>query len=169
MSNNQTSPETIGLAIVIAVVGLMAIVFYAIACFLALVLTLLCFWAWNKPRTLFGETLLPEEARAFVGAGVFGAFVAPLFVLFCELLFDFKTDDQSWFYIITGGYAFTSLGMGMHQASEAEKRKAASVIDADLFFVPPPPLQPDLDAEPFRFADWDDENAVEKWTGSSKR
>jgi hypothetical protein len=164
-SNNQDNGATMGLAIVIAGIALLAIVVYAAACFLALLLTIASICAWNKPRRILGETFYPHEARAFVGAGIVGAIGVPVFAKFCEIIFDTRVPDDYWFYLVTGGYSFVSIGYTMHLASEQERQKASKIIDGDIeWIVGPSPLQPEPEAqpEPFRFASWDDEDGTEK-------
>lgn len=90
MSSNNNS-EFMGLAIVGAIIGMAMMFMFALAAFVALVFTVLAICAWEKPLTLFGETLHPHEARAFVYRGLAGAVILPVFVAFCSVLFGYST------------------------------------------------------------------------------
>lgn len=169
MSNNNNNGEMMGIAIVAAIIGLAAIFLYAVAAFLALGLTVVAFCAWDKPRTIFGNVLTPAEARAFVGRGILGAILLPVFAVFCAAMFDLRIEDQYWPHIILGGYTLGSLGLAMMEADNQKPPQSfeGMTIEADPI-RPTPPAQPQQPARgfdeqsAFRFASWDDEEELKR-------
>ena len=164
-NGNDTSAIGFGLVLVGAFMIAMMAFLYAIAVFAAFVLTLFCLCAWNGGLTLGSWRLEQEEARAFVGRGLIGAFVVPVFLMFCEVLFGIRIQPEYWLHIVLGGYAAGSLGVEMMEAQAAEEQRQA----AELLPPAPPPAQiappkgfiPEQPA-PFRFARWDDEEETKR-------
>ncbi len=165
--SNQNNDQS-GLAIAIAFVGMamfiMVAAIFAIAAFAAVVFTIIALCAWDKPLTLFKLTIYPDEARAFVYRGLLGMVLAPVFVIFCAVLFKFQIVPEAWVYIIIGGYTAGSVGIEYLKA-QAEEEAAANAT-----YIPPAPPaalpQPEQPPRPtgkpderFTFADWDDEEA----------
>lgn len=160
MSNNNGNDggAAMGLALVGAFCMFVMIFIYAVACFVAVVFTIISWLAWDKPLRVFGYQLCaPHEARYFVYTGLAGAVGLAAFVVFCSLLFDKPVPDEWWFYIFTGGYSlapwvvagflpkdfFDGFDVGPHP----------TVIDhvpAPAPSLPPAP-------QPFAYASWDDE------------
>ena len=162
MSNQNNDSAAIGMAFGLIAAGMlffMAIVF-AIAAFASVVFTIIALWAWDRPRRIFGQTLLPEEARAFVYRGLLGMVLLPLFVIFCAAMFKLHIVDEAWLYIIIGGYTAGSVGIEYLKA-QAEQDAAANAT-----YIPPAPpaalpqpketVRPEP-RKPFTFAEWDDE------------
>ena len=162
--NNGKNDENGFVIFVIAFVGAamlyLAAFIFALLTLLSFVMTIWCFTAWNKPRTILGDTVTPTQARLFVGSGVIGAFALPAFLLFCEVVFGFRINGDYLGLIITAGYVFGSLGMGMliaqHEEQEAAKTgKTINSTDYQEVSSKPQGL-PNPEAKPFHFADWDD-------------
>ena len=159
MSSNNNS-DFMGIAIVGAIIGVTMMLLFALAAFAALVFTVLAICAWNSPLTLFGETLYPHEARAFVYRGLAGAVILPVFAAFCSVLFDLTIQDAAWNYLILGGYTFGSLGLEIEIQKQREQQQAQMPVQEILPALPPreqpdiKPAQPRQDA--FPFADWND-------------
>ena len=107
-NNNSMSPEMMVGILVLAAIGLFFMVIAALFAFVAIVMTGFAIAAWNEPITLAGDTLHPDQARAYVGRGVIGAIVLPVFVVFCAAAFQFdlyKITEHGWLLIILGGYS----------------------------------------------------------------
>ena len=162
--SNQNNDNS-GIAIVFGLIGaaaiFMAAAIFALAAFAALVLTILALCAWDRPRTMFGETLHPHEARAFVKRGLLGMVLLPVFVIFCALLFNFDIVDQAWVYLLIGGYTLGSVGVEYLQyQAEQDAGATATYIQPTAAPLPQPkesaPPQPQS-RERFTFASWDDE------------
>lgn len=158
-NNNDNSGIAIGLAVIGAGMIVMALLLYAVAVFAAIILSVLCFCAWNDDLTLGSWTLTPGEARAFVRRGLIGAGLTPVFLQFCEVLFGVRINADYLIHLMLGGYAAGSIGIELMRANEA-----GPDIPAPRLPAPPPaqiappksfiPSQP----QPFRFASWDDED-----------
>jgi hypothetical protein len=157
--NSETDGMIFALAIVATIAFFMFAVIYALLVFGALLFTILALAAWDKPATLFGETLQPHEARAYVGRGVAGAVLVPVFLTFCQTLFSFTMPDKYWVYIVLGGYAAGSLGIEVLMAEENAKKAEVEVLPPLRDNVVPlrvVPRERQAD-EPFEYASWDDE------------
>lgn len=163
-----------GVAVFIGIIGagfmfLFAFIFAA-AAFFSLCMTFLCLLAWNQPRRFFGQILTPEEAREFVGRGLIGAVVLPVFVLFASVLFRVQVVHDFWIYFVLGGYTGGSLSLGFasedapatpelidyQRAALPDAARSERTIDAEYEAVQSSPVQP------FRFATWDDEEELRK-------
>ncbi len=177
---NGTDSTGFALAVVAALIYVAMVMLFALAAFAALVLSLLCLAAWNKPLTIGVLTLEPPEARAFVVRGLIGTVVVPVFAAFCAVLFQTEIDPDHWPYLFLGGYTLGSVGIGILLA-KAEESRAQEVLPP----LPAPPPRPvpqannhpcgharcplyeatrgyaPTDAAPpqrqFQYADWDDE------------
>lgn len=150
--------ENLGLAIVIVALGFIGMFVFALLAFLAIILTLVAFYSWNKPRKFGSVTIEPKDAREFVFGGIAGAFLVGVFVQFAAALWDLQIDwDQVGGYIVFGGYIIGSFLPSLAQANEQQ----APPEDVPVPFqrLPPPaPEQPERpERDPFRFASWDDE------------
>ena len=175
-NNNGTSPEMMGFAFIVAAFMMLAYFLFALLAFGALLFTILAFIAWNKPLHLFGETIHPHEARAFVFRGVAGAILVPAFAVFCQALFQQQFSEDLWGYLFIGGYAAGSLGIEILRAQEeAEKEKTAAAMMPVIENQAVPPALPRgarqghgaadnaeydvvrTEAQPFRFAEWNDD------------
>jgi hypothetical protein len=158
--NNDNSGMAIAFAFVATAAFVMMAAIFALAAFAAVVFTIIALVAWDRPLTLFGQTVYPDEARAFVKRGLLGMVLAPLFVIFCAAIFKLHIVDEAWVYIIIGGYTAGSIGIEYLKA-QAEQDAAANAT-----YIPPAPPaalpQPNETArheprKPFVFGDWDDE------------
>lgn len=164
MSQKNDNSEAAG---VIGLVGagmiIMAAVLFAVVAFFAIVLTVIAFFAWDKPRRIGKFTIQPHEARAFVYRGIIGAIAVPACTIFACILFDQNLNLEQWFfYLALGGYSFGSVVIGMAEAQGQSEEEQES-------FTPPAPAQKgralvtqDRQAtrkEEFTFATWDDEDA----------
>lgn len=157
MASNNNSNEAGGLALVLAFIGAMAIMFAVVLAFFAFVLTIIAIFAWNSPLRLGKWVVTPEEARAFVGRGIVGAIMVPAFCLFCEVVFQVPIVWDYLAYMMVGGYTLGSLGIAIMIAED-------EAPSAPVTYIPPQPQlppapRPVLSApkEPFRFASWNDE------------
>ncbi len=166
MSNNNDNGAAMGMAVVVAIFGFMAIFIYAVAVFLAIALTILSIIAWQRPVRAFGKTLCtPLEARIFIGSGMLGAVGVFLFAVLCTILFEVQIKEGWWFYIITGGYSFVSLFVMMNLAEQHpnglpyDPHHSGPVIEHDP--APVPQLPPSPAPAPFQYASWDDEQVME--------
>lgn len=97
MSQNNAKDELTALAMVGAFIGAAAMVMmifaFAVLAFVALVLTLVCLFAWTSPLTLGTWTLMPHEARAFVYRGLIGSGLLMAFTIFLVILFQIRVED----------------------------------------------------------------------------
>jgi hypothetical protein len=153
--NNNDSAATGAIAFMIAgFIILAAIVFYALV-FIAFVFSVICLFAWNKPRRIGGTVFMPEEARAFVGRGIAGALLLPAFCVFIELVFKVRINPEWMTHIIAGGYMLGSLGIQYLIEKEKEEAQARG----ETIVIPPQrlPEPPQTPAQPFRYASWNDE------------
>lgn len=165
MSSNNNS-DLNGIAIAGAIIAIAMMFMFAVAAFLALAMTVIAICAWEKPLTLFGETLHPHEARAFVYRGLAGAVILPVFAVFCSVLLDFAIQDSAWPYLVLGGYTFGSLVLEIEIQESREKQRAQAAQEQEILPALPPREQPDIKQarparqESFRFASWDDEEEI---------
>ena len=162
MSQNNAKDELTAIAIVFAFIGgmvmLAAIFFFALFAFIALVMTCICFFAWNSPLTIGTWTLGPDEARGFVYRGLVGSFLLAAFAVFVAVMFQIRITDEAVPYIVLIGYTLGSLGMEFAMA-EDEGQSAPpnqTIIPPSHQIAPPQDYTPPH--IPFRFASWDDED-----------
>lgn len=129
---------------------------YAVLSFCALIITLICLLAWNRPRRFFHLGIVPHQARAILAFGVVGAILLPAFGLYVEWLFETRLPSSAWFHLILGGYA-----VGTRYIWAGETFSAAQVerhyIDLVPEVLPPQPLALPAPERPFEYASWDDE------------
>lgn len=165
-SNNNTSPEAMVGVFVLVAIGMAAMAIAALFAFFAVALTIVAVVAWGGPVTIFGETIEPEDARAYIIRGAIGAVVAPTFVIFSCALFQLEMDkitDHGWILISFGGYCLGSLGIEILIDQAREEAEAAAALQQEI--LPPLPApqpkptqtQSAKPAEDFEFARWDDE------------
>ena len=154
--NNDNSGIAIAFAFIATAALFLAAVIFALATFAAVIFTIIALCAWEKPLTVFGQTIYPDEAQAFVKRGLLGMVLAPLFVLFCTVMFQTPIIDEAWVFIIVGGYTLASVGIEYLkvQAQQDGAAGATYMPPSPPASLPPPAAQP---REPFTFADWDDE------------
>ena len=159
-NNKNESDETgtitafLGIGMIMAAVAIMAVLTVA-----AMVLTIVCFFAWNKPRRIGKLTIMPDDARAFVLRGIAGAFLIPASVAFLSLFLDLNIDWNFLPHLMLAGYVIASIGVEVLAAQE-EQQGGGSVYTSVQPQVPAPPAQrllPRPDPQAFRFASWDDE------------
>lgn len=161
MSQNNAKDEITALAMIFAFAGammmFMVVLAFALLAFVALVLTVVCLFAWTSPLTLGTWTLMPHEARAFVYRGLIGAVLAAALSVFMAILFNFWIEDHAVPYILLTGYTLGSLGVEILNAQNASDAPGQTVLPPEQHIAPPPQAyQPP--AQPFRFASWDDED-----------
>lgn len=169
--NNNDEATAIGMVFAMIGVFIMMVGFaiLALAAFASFVLTILALCAWNKPLSLGKVTIEPHEARAFVGRGVFGAFVVPAFVLFCDVLFGLGVDWNYALHIAGVGYVLGSIGVEILMAEDEEGQAGQPSVPAQQQLPgqsqpspEPQYLPPTAGSQPaykFRYATWDDEEA----------
>lgn len=158
MASNNDNGEMFGFAVVIAVLAVVGLFLYAVLAFLAVVLTIIAILAWNNPLKLGKTTVQPADARAFVGRGILGAIALPVFLTFCELLFDFRIDwEELGGHIVLGGYILGSIGLEMMEGEETPQPVMPEYLPPVVPIAPPQPARPAPEQKPFRFAAWDDE------------
>lgn len=161
-NNNDNSGAGMAFALVAAMAYFMFLIVAAVAGFLTLILTILSILAWNRELRLGKHIITPQEARAFIGRGLLGTLMAPLFVLFCELMFKFQFEwDKFGGYVLFAGYVLGSLGMEFLMAkAREEEEERMRMYPPQRSFTPPQEPQRGLPAppkEPFSFASWDDD------------
>lgn len=176
-SNNDNSGAAIGVAIIVAVAVSIAAFIYAVAVFAAFVLSVVCLFAWNEPRSIGSITITPDEARSFVKRGLWGAFLVPVFLLFCEVALSFHANPDYLIYLMLAGYAAGSLGIEMLIANVPDTEPTIEQLPAPpaqiapprgfyppakTTFIPTPdspkaPEEPQRNCRCFTFASWDDE------------
>jgi hypothetical protein len=161
-SRNDNSEAGFALAMVGAGFVIVGAILFALAAFVALILTILCIFAWSKPLKLGNMIIEPWEARAFVGGGVAGMWLLPVFALFCEVLFQFGIADCAWTYLFLGGYVAGAFGSLWFVTEQSEQQQAAANTEVVTLPEPrPTPLVIDQQpAQPYRFASWDDEEEL---------
>lgn len=158
--NDESSAMATGVGIIGTAAVFMALFMFAVFAFFAFVLTILCVFAWNNPVTLGTWTIEPGEARAFVLRGIAGMSLVPLFFAFCDVVFG---PAIVWAYLphmMGVGYVGGSVGIEYLKAKSNQEQPQTEII-------PPPSQLPtrtqggtpsqESQAEPFRFATWDDE------------
>ncbi|WP_182086778.1 hypothetical protein [Aureimonas sp. ME7] len=164
MSNR---PTFMGGVLLIGVVSYLAFLFslalFAISAFLASVLTLLCGFAWKRPIRLFRFWITPPMAKEFIARGIAGAIMLPVFAWFAGRLLTFEVASEAWFYLVVGGYSLGSVGIAYWQLKLGVLHDVESVFEIvtdkpqiDLVREPHPQSLIEQ-TEPFRFADWNDE------------
>lgn len=161
MSQNNAKDELYTVGVIFAFIGAAAMVMvifaFAVLAFVALVLTVVCLFAWTSPLTLGTWTLMPHEARAFVYRGLIGSGLSMAFTIFLIILFRIQVEDWAIPYILLGGYTLGSLGIELLNAQSGGDAPGQTVLQPEQHIAPPPqPYQPP--AKPFRFASWDDED-----------
>lgn len=156
-NNNNDGGAFVGLALTFAALYIIGLVMYALACFVALILTIIAFLSWDEPLVVFGQEICnPHEAHIFVGSGVIGAAGLTAFVLFCSFLFGFRFQDEWLFYLLTGGYSFTSITVSWNLAeAQTQARQADTTNVIEHVPAPAPSLPPA--PQPFQYASWEDE------------
>jgi hypothetical protein len=170
MSSNSNDGG--GAVIVLAIVGVILyftfLFLFALGVFAAVILTILCLLAWNRPLRFFGYVLEPHEARVFVGRGIAGMILVPLFAAFAGWFFEFQVPPELWSYLIIGGYALGSVGVEYQNAKHGEERLFVRGNDVVSMSLPPQApvrvlpsnrARPEVSPEDtgFEFATWDDE------------
>lgn len=159
MSQNNAKDEVTVIAMIFAFIGAMAmfmmILAFAVLAFVALVLTVVCLFAWNSPLTLGKWTLMPDEARGFVYRGLIGSVLLAAFSVFIGIMFDIRIEDRAVPYILLGGYTLGSIGLEI-LAQEQGEAPHQTIIPPSQQIAPPSAPQPP--AQPFRFASWNDED-----------
>ncbi|MDZ4790837.1 MAG: hypothetical protein SGJ17_06430 [Hyphomicrobiales bacterium] len=134
------------------------LIMFAVLAFIALVMSILSLCAWNRPLTIGKMTIHPEEAQDFVGRGICGAILLPLFVGFFCILFGGRVEEWLWPYILIAGYTAGSLGVAILQSMDAESSSPVRELRTPPpAAIAPPPQSPATPPAPFKFASWDDE------------
>jgi len=153
MSARNDDNAAIGMAF--AIMGTVGLIFFAVFVFIALALSVVALVACVRPLRLGSLVIEPHEARLFLLRGLAGAALLPVFVLFCEMLFDVSLDWDFWGgYLLLGGYTAGSLGIAILEAMDEEEAPPVPIQPAPLPTPVPPPAKRD---EPFRYASWNDE------------
>lgn len=175
-NNNDNSGAAVAIGFIGAGMLIAGAFVFAVLAFASLVLTLVCFTAWNKPIQFCGETLTPEDARAFVRRGLIGACLVPAFAFFASVLFAVPIRADWVIYLPIGGYALGSVVVTYHlEKAKAEAAQSAAAMQALLSPQPvrqtqtiePLPAEyaehrRQTEREPYRFATWDDEEELRK-------
>ena len=175
-NNNDNSGAAMAVAVVVTGAMIAGAFVFAVLAFASLVLTVVCLTAWNKPIQFCGETLTPEDARAFVRRGLIGACLVPSFAFFASGLFGVPIRADWVIYLPIGGYALGSLVVTYH--IEKAKAEAAQSDAAMQALLPQQPVRTaqtieplpsehaeherQTEREPFKFATWDDEEELRK-------
>ena len=169
MSKGNDPESAAGMA-VIAAIGLIAIFLFFVAYIFSLVITIICIWAWNREREVFGQRFTPIAARGFIAWGIVGAILFSLFGQFLYAKDWLMEENLSWMPHV--GYVIGSFSWAGYygqneddleaRAYERESQQYGGTIVqqakaarlAEAAATPPPAVE----AKPqFQFADWDDE------------
>lgn len=157
MSSNNNSEEATAFGLIFAGMAMIGIFLAVLAAFLALALTVAYAFALDGSYKIGKLEVTPEEARAFIGGGIAGAVVVPLFIAFFGLLLNMDIDWTYWPQVLLGGYTLGSFGtvmvltkMAENEAAEAQPEPKTINQTAQRSLPPSPPAQ-------FQFASWDDE------------
>ncbi|NVP56621.1 hypothetical protein [Mycoplana rhizolycopersici] len=157
--NDETANFAAAAGLIAASFIILAMFVFFVFAIIVAVLTVVAIWAWNEPRTIWRTTITPEEARSFVYCGLIGAVVAPLLVVLMSAGLGTAFKPEVLTYSPWVGYVFGALLQSYVAHQEEEKRKNAiedpEVVQPASRALAPPPVQ----AEPFRYASWDDEEA----------
>lgn len=151
---SSKNDDNSGMAAVMMVGVMIAVILFAVLAFAAAIMTVLCFIAWNRPLWIGGWELSPEEARAFIFRGIIGAILAPTFVAFCDIVIELQANWDYWPYFVGVGYTIGSIGI--YLLSDDDEPDPVDITPPRIPTAPPRAL-PRPDAEPFRYASWDDE------------
>lgn len=168
MSNRDDRNEFAAVFVVLYLIALAIAAYVVIValCF-TLVLTIGCIAAWKEPKDFEKATIFPEEARAFILRGVFGAFMGALIGALGIHKYGWKIEPQWIWAFAVGGYVIASTGIqAMMSPEQADgspdffpKRPIPISADEPLgptINITPVSAPPEIEAEPFFFADWDD-------------
>lgn len=161
MSNRND--EVTGLAMIFAFIAMafyiVILAFLGFVVIMCIVLTVLSLFAWNKPVHIGRYTIEPEEARAFIKRGLWGAAIAPALTLVGWM---FTPEPIVWGvfpFMALIGYVLGSIGLewlfqqiGVYDEPAPSDTSTNSVSSAAQQTALPAPPQ-----EPFRYASWDDE------------
>jgi hypothetical protein len=159
--NDESSGAVFAFVFVATAILIVAAIIFALAAFAALVLTVLCIFAWKDGLTIGEFSIEAHEARAFVLRGVLGAIILPAFAVFTALLFGEPISDDAWSYIFIGGYTLGSVGIEYLISQQETPAQPPTPIVPPRQITPPPasdhmPIAPP--ARPFEYASWDDED-----------
>ena len=157
-NNNENYGAGLALAFVMAAIVLLVVVAYVVLSLAALVFTVLCFCAWERPIAIGSLTIEPHEAKAFVLRGVLGAIALPIVCACVAGMFEVRIQPDFWIHIIIAGYAIGSLGIALLMEQDAANTAThVEIIPPQQIPAPQAPAQPPRQPVPFRFASWDDE------------
>ena len=157
-NNNNDNGAAMGLALVGAMCLFAAVAIYAIACFVAMVFTVLSLLSWRKPFRMFGLTLsTPAEAHLWMRCCLSGAVIVPFFALFCSALFDVPIRGDWWFYLVTGGYAFAPWIVAGFLSREYIDALGAESPPHVIEHIPESIQSLPEIPKSFQYASWDDE------------
>lgn len=155
MSQNNNS-EGVGFAFVIAIIGVTALILYAMFVFVAVALTIPCLFALNSTLSIGPMTITPHEARAYIGRGLIGMILLPVFAIFCELMFGVVVSSEYLPHLLAGGYAAGSLGIAMLMEEQEDTASNVTIIPPHQHIAPP--RERAEPQRPFEFASWNDED-----------
>ncbi len=137
---------------------LLMIFFFPLFVLVAVVATIICVRAWNKPVTFMKETTEPREARAIIGWGIAGMLLLPI----STNAIDFGTAEARAMFPLAG-YVIGVLVSGAAIFDGKRRDEIEAVRMAAFRHVPKPPSPlpspkaPDMSK--WEFASWDDEDA----------
>lgn len=157
--SNKNDPEAAVGMFVFAAVMFAALFLFFIAALVSLVLTVVCIFAWNKERNFFGQTITPDEARAFIGWGIVGGIA---FGLFGEVMHTngalLEKNIGAMPFI---GYVVGSIcgGGAYAKHKDEQERQAAEIASRPKEIVTIPPIRRPREepVDAYEFASWDDE------------
>lgn len=143
--------------------------------FIAFAWSLVCLLAWSHPFRLGKIYVHPDEARAFVIRGVFGAMTVPAFLLFSDVVLDVSVRWEFLAWYIFGGYTLLSVGFEYIFATRKDvpyvyhEAAPEPVFPAHPRLSPPP--EPVYLPSPIKpsFANWDDEAEIDEPTRRPSR
>ncbi len=160
--SSKNDDDSSAAAFLMAGAAMVAIALFAVLAFAALIMTVLCFIAWNRQISIGDWELNPDEARAFIFRGIIGAILAPAFIGFCDIVFELQANWSYWPYFVGVGYVLAS--MGVYIITEADDTTGSNPVDITPPRIPtaPPKGLPRPDAPPFRYASWDDEEETRR-------
>lgn len=167
--NDESTAIIMVLGLVFTAMAAFAVVIFVILGCISLYLTILALFAWFRPVQIGDQYLMPEEARIFVLRGVIGAVLVAAFIAFLDFVLGYRIDWSyaSWYTVV--GYVVGTVGV---EILIAESQQSTA---SDVEILPPelpqhqyqdrhqyqhqPRSLPRREAEPFRYASWDDEEA----------
>lgn len=161
----RKNDEVTSMAVVFAIIGTLVAYIGVIITGLLLVVSFVYFvvslCAWNREIEFLGDTIRPDQARAYVIRGIVGAVGLPAFTAFLAMLFGLQVRQEVWGWFWLFGFVGGSLGIQVViEWLEYRNQKNRPAQDNLSRPVTPPVVPPPLPPAPFHYASWDDEEEL---------